>query len=73
MTNDSDQREHSMPNPMIIGAARTAVGKARKGSLINYRPDDLAALAMKAVLERTPKIKPEDIDAALDILHQPAE
>ena len=41
-----------MRNAVIVSAARTAVGKAPKGSLRTMRPDDLAAEVMKAVVER---------------------
>ncbi|MFN8439795.1 MAG: acetyl-CoA C-acyltransferase [Caldilineaceae bacterium] len=41
-----------MPNAVIVSAARTAVGKAPKGSLRTMRPDDLAAEVIKAVVER---------------------
>jgi len=50
-----------MSNPVIVNAVRTPVGKARKGTLVNYRPDDLAAHAMKALLERTPALDPAEI------------
>ena len=44
----------------IYGAARTPVGK-HGGSLAAVRPDDLAAIPIKAVLERT-KVDPQRID-----------
>jgi len=41
-----------MNNAVIVAAARTAVGKAPKGTLRTTRPDDLAATVIKAVIER---------------------
>jgi 3-oxoadipyl-CoA thiolase len=40
-----------MPNPVIVDAIRTPIG-ALGGALSALRPDDLAALALKAILER---------------------
>ncbi len=39
--------------PVIVSALRTPVGRGRKGSLANTRPDDLAATVLKATLEKT--------------------
>lgn len=39
--------------PVIVSALRTPVGRGRKGSLANTRPDDLAAVVLKATLEKT--------------------
>jgi acetyl-CoA acyltransferase len=41
-----------MKHAVIVSAARTAVGKAPRGTLKDTRPDDLAAAAMKAAMER---------------------
>ena len=41
---------------MIADAARTPVGRARKGSLVDARPDDLAAFAIDAALARVPEL-----------------
>ena len=35
-----------MRNAVIVSAARTAVGKAPKGSLRTTRPDDMAAVVI---------------------------
>src|SRR5690554_3750812 len=37
---------------VIVAGARTPVGKAKKGTLANSRPDDLAALTVKETLKR---------------------
>ncbi|HEY2459987.1 MAG TPA: acetyl-CoA C-acyltransferase [Candidatus Acidoferrum sp.] len=51
-----------MPEAVIVSAVRTPVGRAYKGSLRSTRPDDLAALAIKAALARVPGLDPKDID-----------
>jgi acetyl-CoA acyltransferase len=49
-------------NVIIASAVRTAVGRALKGTLRNTRPEDLAAAAMVAALQRVPGLKSEDVD-----------
>ncbi len=49
-----------MNNAVIVGAARTAVGK-RNGKLSTVRPDDLLADTLKALVERT-KIEPAEVE-----------
>lgn len=41
-----------MREAVIVAGARTPVGRAKKGSLANTRPDDLAALTVKETLKR---------------------
>jgi acetyl-CoA acyltransferase len=41
-----------MNNAVIVSAARTAVGKAPRGSLRTVRPEDMAAEVLRAVLQR---------------------
>src|SRR5215468_11435787 len=41
-----------MPDALIIDAVRTPIGK-HKGVLKDIRPDDLAAIAIRAVLSRS--------------------
>ncbi|HWN99223.1 MAG TPA: acetyl-CoA C-acyltransferase, partial [Blastocatellia bacterium] len=43
-----------MKDAVIVSAVRTAVGKAPRGTLKDTRPDDMAAAAMKAAMERAP-------------------
>ncbi len=51
-----------MKDAVIVSAVRTAVGKAPKGTLSIMRPDDLAAAAIGAALERAPGVSPTDVD-----------
>ncbi|QQR90344.1 MAG: thiolase family protein [Myxococcales bacterium] len=43
-----------MNQPVILSAVRTPIGKFR-GGLTNVRPDDMAALVLRAALERVPE------------------
>ena len=48
--------------PVIVAAARTAIGKARRGSLVTIRPDEMAAAVIRDLLERAPAIDPAEVD-----------
>lgn len=41
-----------MKEAVIVAGARTPVGKANKGTLANYRPDDMGAVTVKETLKR---------------------
>lgn len=51
-----------MPEAVIVATARSPIGRAGKGSLVDMRPDDLAAQMVKAVLDKVPALDPRDID-----------
>jgi acetyl-CoA acyltransferase len=51
-----------MKEAFIVAAARTPVGKAPNGKIRTVRPDDLAALVIKAVLARLPGLAPELVE-----------
>ena len=51
-----------MRNAVIVSLARTAVGKAKKGSLKDTRPEEFATPVLKALVERTKGLQPEAID-----------
>ena len=51
-----------MPEAVIVSAARSPIGRAGKGSLIDIRPDDLAAQIVRAALDKVPALDPTDID-----------
>ena len=52
----------SMREAVIVSSVRTPVGRAFKGTLRATRPDDLAAVAIKGVLERAPQLDPKEIE-----------
>src|SRR5437879_2170761 len=51
-----------MKEAFIVAAARTPVGNAPNGKIRTVRPDDLAALAIKAALARVPQLPAEQIE-----------
>jgi len=48
--------------PVIVAAARTAVGKAKRGSLATVRPDEMAAAVIRDLLKRVEALDPAEID-----------
>src|SRR6476619_5292174 len=51
-----------MPEAVIVDAIRTPIGRAGKGSLKSLRADDLAAIPLKALMERNPALEASSID-----------
>ena len=51
-----------MPEAVIVSAARTPIGRANKGSLKDFRPDDLAAFAIQSALDKVPALDPTAIE-----------
>jgi acetyl-CoA acyltransferase len=52
----------STREPVIVAAARTAVGKARRGSLATERPEDLMAAVIKELIKRAAPLQPGEIE-----------
>src|SRR3954470_7519764 len=51
-----------MPEAVIVDAIRTPIGRAAKGSLVNVRADDLAAVPLQALVERNPGVDFSETD-----------
>jgi acetyl-CoA C-acetyltransferase len=51
-----------MPDPVIIDAIRTPIGRAFKGSLAQLRPDEMGAFVVDALLERNPDVDPATVE-----------
>jgi len=51
-----------MSEAVIVSAVRTPVGRAPKGALSTSRPDDLAALVIRAALEKVPALNCTEVD-----------
>jgi acetyl-CoA C-acetyltransferase len=51
-----------MPEAVIVATARSPIGRAGKGSLVDMRPDDLTAQMVQAALAKVPQLDPADID-----------
>jgi acetyl-CoA C-acetyltransferase len=61
-----------MPDAVIVATARTPVGRANKGSLVNCRPDDLTAHIVKTVLDKVPQLDPAEVEDLILGCGQPA-
>ena len=61
-----------MPEPVIVATARSPIGRASKGSLVDVRPDDLAATIVRAALDRVPALDPGEIEDLMLGCAQPA-
>jgi acetyl-CoA C-acetyltransferase len=57
---------------VIVATARSPIGRAYKGSLIDVRPDDLAALIVRAVLAKVPNLDPTEVEDLMLGCAQPA-
>ena len=55
-----------MPEAVIVDAVRTPIGRAVKGSLKDVRADDLAAVPLKALVDRNPEVALCDGPQALE-------
>src|SRR6266540_4323876 len=51
-----------MPEAVIVSAVRSPIGRAAKGSLVDMRPDDMAAQLVRAALDKVPALDPRDIN-----------
>jgi acetyl-CoA C-acetyltransferase len=47
---------------VIVAATRSPIGRAYKGSLVGVRPDDLAALMVRTVLDRIPALPASEVE-----------
>jgi acetyl-CoA C-acetyltransferase len=54
-----------MPEAVIVATGRTPIGRANKGSLVDCRPDDLAALVITEVLAKVPALDPQSVEDVL--------
>jgi acetyl-CoA C-acetyltransferase len=61
-----------MPDAVIVATARTPIGRAVKGSLVDCRPDDLTALVLRAVMEKVPELPGSEIEDVIVGCGQPA-
>jgi len=61
-----------MPEAVIVSAARTPIGRANKGSLVDIRPDDMSATIIKAALDQAPGLDPNTVEDVIWGCGQPA-
>jgi acetyl-CoA C-acetyltransferase len=46
---------------VIVATARSAIGRANKGSLVDYRADELMATILNALMDKVPQVGKEDV------------
>jgi acetyl-CoA C-acetyltransferase len=51
-----------MTEAVIVATARTPIGRANKGSLVDLRPDDMSATIIRAVLAKVPALDPQTVE-----------
>ena len=51
-----------MTQAVIVALGRSPIGRARKGSLVDVRPDDLASYVVNKVLEKVPELDHSEIE-----------
>ena len=51
-----------MKEAVIVSAVRTTVGRAKRGSLVHVRPEDLGVTVIQELMKRSPEVKPEMVD-----------
>src|SRR5687768_5970363 len=61
-----------MPEAVIVATARSPIGRANKGSLVDLRPDDLSATIIDAVLQKVPALDRQTVEDVIWGCAQPA-
>ena len=61
-----------MTEAVIVATARSPIGRANKGSLVDLRPDDMAAQIVKALMAKVPQVKADDVEDLMLGIGQPA-
>jgi acetyl-CoA C-acetyltransferase len=61
-----------MPEAVIVSTARSPIGRAMKGSLVECRPDDLTTTIIKAALAKVPQLDPQTVQDVLVGCGEPA-
>ncbi|MBA3373333.1 MAG: acetyl-CoA C-acetyltransferase [Actinomycetota bacterium] len=54
-----------MPEPVIVAATRSPIGRAFKGCLAEVRADDLVAEMVRAALAKVPELHPSEVEDVL--------
>ncbi len=60
-----------MPEAVIVSTARSPIGRAMKGSLVDLRPDDMSARILEAVLAKVPQLDPQQVEDVIMGCGQP--
>ena len=51
-----------MTEAVIVATARSPIGRAGKGSLVDLRPDDMSAQIVRALMAKVPQVAPSDVE-----------
>ena len=70
--NRAEPYRDGMAEAVIVATARSPIGRAGKGSLVDLRPDDMSAQIVKALLAKVPAVQAADIDDLIMGCGQPA-
>ena len=60
-----------MKDAVIVSTARTPIGRASKGSLVDARPDDMSAFIVKDVLNKVEGLDPAEVEDIIWGIGQP--
>jgi acetyl-CoA C-acetyltransferase len=61
-----------MPEAVIVATARSPIGRAAKGSLVDLRPDDMSVQIVKALMAKVPQVPASAIEDLIMGCGQPA-
>ena len=61
-----------MTEAVIVATARSPIGRAIKGSLVDLRPDDMSAQIVRALMDKVPEVQASDVEDLIMGCGQPA-
>jgi acetyl-CoA C-acetyltransferase len=61
-----------MTEAVIVATARSPIGRANKGSLVDLRPDDMSAQIVRALMNKVPAVQASDVEDLIMGCGQPA-
>ncbi|MEM8619285.1 MAG: acetyl-CoA C-acetyltransferase [Actinomycetota bacterium] len=61
-----------MTEAVIVATARSPIGRANKGSLVDLRPDDMSAQIVKSLMDKVPEVSADDVEDLIMGCGQPA-
>jgi len=61
-----------MTEAVIVATARSPIGRAVKGSLVDLRPDDMSAQIVRALMAKVPQVSGDDVEDLIMGCGQPA-
>ena len=61
-----------MTQAVIVATARSPIGRANKGTLIDLRPDEMTAQIVRALMAKVPQVKGSDVEDLMLGIGQPA-